>query len=210
MFYNLEAGQLDWRQAYHLCIGFIQPRPIGWVSTISPEGKRNLAPFSFYNMVSANPPVVFFSAAMNRHGQPKDTLRNVETTREFVVATATVETRQNMVDSAANLPYGESEFEFARLTPRPASLVKPSLVGESPVNIECRLHDVVRIGEGGGAAAVVFGRIVAIHVDPAVLAADGSIDPHKLHTVGRLGGQYYCDVTRPYELHIPKVPPAGG
>lgn len=204
MIIDLQAGDIDWREAYALCIGFIAPRPIGWVSTISPEGKHNLAPFSFYNMVSANPPTVIFCPGLNRGGQPKDTLRNVQATREFVVATATVQLAQKMVDTAANLRHGDSEFDFAGLTPAPAKLVSAPLVKEAACNIECKLWKVVPTGDQPGSASVVFGRIAAIHIDNAILDEDRRVDPRKLPLVGRLGGQYYCDVTEPYELHIPK------
>lgn len=204
MTYDLQADDLDWRSAYTLCIGFIVPRPIGWVSTISPDGRPNLAPFSFYNMVSANPPTVIFCPGLDRHGRPKDSLRNAEATGEFVVATVTHELREPMVRSAAALEYGQSEFDFAGLTPRPARHVKAPLVGESPVNIECRLWQVVHTGDQPGSAQVVFGHVLAIHVDERLLDQRNQVDPRKLRAVGRLGGQAYCTVADPYELHIPK------
>ncbi|RMF74485.1 MAG: flavin reductase family protein [Planctomycetota bacterium] len=205
MFVDLESGDIDWRRAYQLCIGFINPRPIALVSTVSADGARNVAPFSFYNMVCANPPTVIFCPGLNRAGEPKDSLVNVEATGEFVVATVTSELGDKMVRTAASLPRGESEYEFAGLTPAPARFVRPSLVAESPANIECRLDRIVRLGEGAGSSAVVFGRIVAIHLDDAVLDSEALVDPRKLHTVGRLGGQWYADVSSPYELRIPKV-----
>ncbi len=203
MFLDLEAG-VDWIYVYRLCIGFISPRPIALVSTVSPDGRANLAPFSFYNMVCAKPPTVMFSAGTRRDGAGKDTLRNIESVREFVVATATDSFRRQMVDCAADLPYGESEFDFSGLTPTPAARVRPARVRESPVNIECRLTQIVRLGSGAGGASAVFGEIVAIDVADAVLDADRLIDPHRLDTVGRLGGQWYCTVRQPYELQIPK------
>jgi flavin reductase (DIM6/NTAB) family NADH-FMN oxidoreductase RutF len=201
---DLQAGEMDWRGAYALCIGFIAPRPIGWVSTISTDRRLNLAPFSFYNMVSANPPTVMFCPGLGRDGLPKDSLRNVEDTGEFVVATATRRLAQKMVATAADLPYGESEFDFAGLTPTAATHVAAPLVREASCNIECQLWKIVPTGSQPGAASVVFGHIVAIHVDDAVLDDNNRVDPHKLELVGRLGGQYYCDVTNPYELHIAK------
>lgn len=204
MIFDLQAGDLDWRGAYALCIGFVAPRPIALVSTRSPDGQHNLAPFSFYNMVSANPPLVIFCPGLNRDGQPKDSLRNVVATHEFVVATVTRPIEQQMVTCAASLPHGQSEFELSGLTPVPARHVKAPLVAESPANIECRLTQVVRTGDGPGSASVVFGRILAIHVADEVLDEKQRIDPHKLPLVGRLGGQFYCSVADAYELHIPK------
>ena len=203
MLIDVAATEKSWIEIYRLCIGFINPRPIALASTISADGRTNLAPYSFYNMVAANPPVVFISAGVKRDGRGKDTYQNIKQTGEFVIATVTAPLAERMVRAAADLPYGESEFEFAPFSARPATCVRPPLVAESPINIECRLRQIVPIGDGPGAAQVIFGDIVAIHVDDAVLDADGHVDPHKLPTVGRLGGAYYANVTAPYELHIP-------
>lgn len=205
MFIDLSGDQPDWRRAYKLCIGFISPRPIALVSSVSPSGAPNLAPFSFYNMVCANPPTVIFAAGIRRDGRDKDTYINVEATREFVVATATPEICRAMVDCAAELPYGQSEFAFSGLTPIPARFVKAPLVKEALVNIECRLDRVVRIGDGAGGSHVVFGRILAVHAADVVTTPEGEIDPAKLITVGRMGGVNYVDAERPYAMKIPDV-----
>lgn len=207
MFIDLSLSGQDWTYVYRLCLGFINPRPIALVSSVSADGRPNLAPFSFYNMVCARPPVVMFSTGLKRDGSVKDTFRNVEATGEFVVATATDDFRQKMVDCAALLPYGQSEFEFAGLTPAPAKRVRPPLVREAKVNIECRLRQVLSFGEGSGSARVVFGDILAIHVADELLDEQKLIDPRRLPTVGRLGGQWYCTVREPYELHIPPAEP---
>src|SRR5574337_2143614 len=151
MFLDLQAEPFDWIRVYRLCIGFINPRPIALVSSISPDGRTNLAPFSFYNMVSANPPVVMFCPSFKRDRGPKDTLVNVEATRQFVVATVTDDFAAKMVACAATLPYGESEFDFSGLTPAPATKVRPPLVKEAKVNLECTLRQVVSFGEAPGA-----------------------------------------------------------
>jgi flavin reductase (DIM6/NTAB) family NADH-FMN oxidoreductase RutF len=205
MYIDLQTGRKPWRDVYRLCIGFINPRPIALVSTISPAGALNLAPFSFYNMVCGNPPVILFCPTVRRTGGAKDTLANIETTREFVIATVTADIAEPMNRCAAELPHGQSEFDFSGLTPRPATLVRPLLVAESPVNIECRLRQVMHFGDGPGSGNVVFGDILAIHIDEALLDTEGFVDPHKLSTVGRLGGSWYCNVTEPYEMKIPVV-----
>jgi flavin reductase (DIM6/NTAB) family NADH-FMN oxidoreductase RutF len=205
MFIDLRAADADWRAVYKLCIGFINPRPIALVSTVSPHGRTNLAPFSFYNMVSGNPPVVMFCPALRRDGGRKDTLRNVEQMREFVVATATVEIARQMVACGVDLPPDQSEFEFSGLTPAPARRVRPPLVKEALVNIECTLRQIISFGDHGSAGRVVFGDIVALHIRDEIVTPDGSIDPHKLHTVGRMGGAWYCTIDRPYEMQLPKV-----
>jgi flavin reductase (DIM6/NTAB) family NADH-FMN oxidoreductase RutF len=206
----VEIGEaFDWRAAYKLLIGAVNPRPIGLISSISADGLLNLAPFSFFNMCSANPPVLMFVPSLNRRREHKHSYSNVVATREFVVAIVTREIAPQMVRSAAELPAGQSEFEFAGLTPVPAKRVRPPLVKESPVNIECRLRQVVSMGERPGSGQVVFGDIVALHVADEVLRPErDAIDPRRLQTVGRLGEQYYCDVTQPYVMEIPEVPGA--
>lgn len=205
MFVDVQAGKLPWREIYKLCISFINPRPIALVATRDRDGTFNLAPYSFYNMVCANPPVVFVSCGMKRDGGLKDTLRNVEQSHEFVVATVVPAIAERMVQCAAALPYGESEFAFAGLTPKAATTVGAPLVAESPVNIECTLREIKTIGSGPGSANLLFGNIQAIHVDDAVLDDAGVADPHKLGNVGRLGASWYANVASPYEMKIPEA-----
>lgn len=207
MFIDVAAGTVSWRDIYRIAIGFVNPRPIALVSTLAENGRPNLAPFSFYNMVCGNPPVVMFSAGIRRDRAEKDTYRNLLHLGEFAVATVTAPLAEKMVACAAELPYGESEFAFAGLTPSAARLVRPPLVREAAVNIECRVRQILTINDAPGGAHVVFGDVVALHVDDSILDAGGSVDPHKLPTVGRLGGKYYADVTRPYEMTIPEPPP---
>ena len=206
MYVDLASSQMSWIEVYRLCIGFINPRPIALVSTLSSAGQLNLAPFSFYNMVCARPPVVIISCGKNRHGEDKHTYQNIAATREFVIATVTTAIADQMVRSGADLPAGQSEFEFSGLTPVPARLVRPPMVRESPINIECRLREVVHIGDQGpGSSNVIFGDVLAIHVEDELLDGDGHIDPHKLTTVGRLGGAWYANADEPYALEIPRV-----
>ncbi len=203
MYIDLADQESSWQDIYRLAVTFIQPRPIALVSSLSADGIRNLAPFSFYNMVSANPPIVMFAPSLTREGKEKDTLRNVEATGEFVVASATEAIAEQMNQCSANLPPEADEFEHSGLTPVPARLVKPPLVAQSPVNIECRLHDIIRFGDQAGAGNVIFGKIVAIHVDDTVLADDGLVDPAKLKAIGRLGRQSYAKTTDLFDLPRP-------
>jgi flavin reductase (DIM6/NTAB) family NADH-FMN oxidoreductase RutF len=205
MYIDVAAGETHWIALYRLCIGFVNPRPIALVSTISPDGRHNLAPFSFYNMISANPPVVVFGPSIRRTRLRKDTFVNIEATGEFAIATVTAEIARQMVQCGADLPYGESEFEFSGLTPVAATKIKPPIVKEAKVSIECTLRQIITTGEEPGSGCITFGNVVAIQVDDQVLDEKGLIDPHKLRTVGRLGGQWYCNVDQPYEMDVPGV-----
>lgn len=208
MLIDVQDGRQSWIDVYRLCISFINPRPIALVSTLSPEAAANLAPFSFYNMVSGNPPVVMICTASRRDRSPKDTQRNIEATREFAIATVTSDIARKMADCGAELPYGASEFAFSGLTPTPATRIRPSLVAEAKVNLECRLRQVVRFSDAPSAASVIFGDVLMIHVADDVLDDSGAAcDPRKLQTVGRLGGAWYANVENPYEMRIPDPPP---
>ena len=206
MYLDLTTGQSDWRSVYKLCIGFVNPRPIALISTISPAGVPNLAPFSFYNMISANPPVVVVGLSLRRDCSRKDTLINIEATSEFAIATVTADLADSMVKCGADLPYEQSEFDFANLTPLPAEKIRPPLVKEAQVSIECTLRQIITTGEEPGGGSIVLGNIVAIHVDDSVLDDAGAIDPLKLTTVGRLGGDWYANVANPYKMKIPDLP----
>ena len=205
--FEIGPDPAQWRALYPLFIGFVNPRPIALVSTIDAAGNTNLAPFSFYNMVSALPPVVVFGPGLRADGTPKDTLRNLQENGEFVIATVTEAIVSRVVACATELPHDESEFAWSGLTPVPATRVAPPLVAESPVNMECKVRQILRFGSGPGAGNAVFGDIQVVHVDEAILDAKGRVEPLKLRTVGRLGGKWYSTVLSPYELEIPRPDP---
>jgi flavin reductase (DIM6/NTAB) family NADH-FMN oxidoreductase RutF len=190
---------------YHTLVGVVTPRPIAWVTTIDAAGRVNLAPFSFFNAFGANPPVVVFSPTLRRDGSKKDTLLNVEATGEFVVNAAVAELAAQVNQSSKELPPGESEVELTRLHILPSAKVKPPRLAESPVNLECRLRQVVPIGTGPIAANLVIGEVVAIHVADRVLDETGKVDPRKLRTIARLGGDYYCHTLDLFELRRPST-----
>lgn len=197
---DLANTDRSWRDMHRLYLSFIQPRPIAWVSTLDRAGRPNLAPFSFYNMVSANPPVVLFSPALNRAGDAKDTLANIRETGEFVIAAVTEQNAGPMNDTSTEFARGVSEFGVAGLTPLPAARVRPPLVKESPVNIECRLRQIIQLGTENGAGNVVMGDVLVVHVDDAVLLPDGTCDPDRLAAVGRMGGSLYTRTRDRFEL----------
>jgi len=200
---RLDFATLATRDAYQWMISTILPRPIAWVSTISADGKTNLAPFSFFQGVTANPPTLMFVPVNNRQGAKKDTVRNIEAVPEFVVNLVPHRLAEQMNATSALLPYGESEFEKFGIVSTPSDLVRPPRVAAAPVAFECRLHQIVNIGEGPLAANVIFGRILAAHLRDDVLGADGKPDAHKLDLVGRLGGEDYTTTRDTFSIERP-------
>jgi flavin reductase (DIM6/NTAB) family NADH-FMN oxidoreductase RutF len=191
-------------QVYQALVSVVTPRPIAWVTTIDLHGRVNLAPYSFFNVFSANPPVVVFSPGLRRDGSKKDTLLNVEATGEFVLNAAVELLAEHMNLSSMEVAHGESEVELTGLTTLPSAQVRPPRVAESPVALECRLLQVIPLGEEAGAGNLVIGRVVAIHVDDSVLGPDGLVDPTKLRTIGRLGGDDYCRTADVFRLERPR------
>lgn len=199
----LDFSQLRPRDAYSWMISTILPRPIAWVSTISAAGKTNLAPFSFFQGVTANPPTLMFVPVNNREGLKKDTVRNIEQVPEFVVNLVSFALGEQMNNTAALLPYGESEFEAFGITATPSDRIRPPRVADVPVAFECTLERIVHIGEGPLAANVVFGRIHLAHVSDAVLNTAGHADSAKLDLIGRMGGESYTRTTERFDLKRP-------
>jgi len=199
----IDFASLPPREAYGLMTASILPRPIAWVSTVSAEGRTNLAPFSFFQGVTSNPPTLLFIPTNNREGMKKDTLLNIEQVPEFVVNVVPFVLAEKMNATAALLPHGESEFERFGIGAVPSSKVKPPRVAGAPIAFECTLHSIVRVGEGPLAANVVFGRIQQLYVDDAVLGRDGMPDPGKLDLIGRLGGELYARTTDRFAIRRP-------
>ena len=177
---------------YRAMIRSVVPRPIAWVSSVSADGTHNLAPFSFFMAISADPPTLAFAPGRrSRDGGKKDTLRNIEETGEFVVNVVGEDLAEEMNETATDYPDEVSEFVEAGLTPVPGDVVRAPRVAESPVNFECRKYDIIPVGpDGTGGAALVIGEVVRIHIDERVLR-EGKIDPELLRPIGRLGGMEY-------------------
>jgi flavin reductase (DIM6/NTAB) family NADH-FMN oxidoreductase RutF len=199
----LDFSSLKPREAYGWMISTIVPRPIAWVSTISPDGRTNLAPFSFFQGVTANPPTLMFVPVNTKAGEKKDTVRNIELVREFVVNLVPFSLAEAMNRSAAMLPYGESEFAAFGIAAVPSLRVRPPRVAAAPVAYECTLDRIVGIGEGPAAANVVFGRIQVAHVAESVLGEDGQVDPRKLDLIGRMGGSSYTRTRDLFDMERP-------
>lgn len=198
---EIDPSALSPGARYQLMLGAVVPRPIAWTSTCDAAGRTNLAPFSFFGAFSTAPPTVGVAPGL-RKGVPKDTLRNLRDTGEAVIAIPTEDTALAMVRTSGDYPPEISEFDAVGLTPRPASVVRPPLVGEAAVNLECRVSRIVDIG---AQSHLVLCEIVRFHVRDDVLA-DGAtaaapvIDPRKLRAVARLGGLWYCRATDLFEI----------
>lgn len=194
---EFDPASLDIADRYKLLVGAIVPRPIAFVSTISPDGRHNLAPFSFFNGVGSNPMTLLFCPANNADGSEKDTLRNCKPPSEggvgqFVVNVAAEAYLPKIAGAAAELPYGESEFALVGLTPAPSVKVRPPRVLESPVSYECETWQVFRTNPGAPSGGnVVIGRVLHVHVRDDIIDARHRIDPDKLGLVGRMGGEVY-------------------
>jgi flavin reductase (DIM6/NTAB) family NADH-FMN oxidoreductase RutF len=188
---------------YHLLVDVVTPRPIAWVTTVDNEGRVNLAPFSFFNAFGANPPVVVFSPTLRRNGTKKDTLLNVEATGEFVINSAVASLAEKVNLSSKELPTGESEVDLAGLHLKPSLKVKPPSVAESPVHLECKLLQIIPVGKGAIAGNLILGEVVMIHVSDALFDDKGRVDPRKLQTVARMGGDFWCRTSDLFEMKRP-------
>lgn len=173
--------------------GAIGPRPIALASTIDAEGRPNLSPFSFFNAFGANPGVLIFSPARRgRDNTTKHSYHNVKAVPEVVINVVTHAMVQQVSVASGEFAEGVNEFEKSGFTPLPSVKVRPFRVKESPVQFECKVMQVIETGTGGGAANLVVCEIVLVHVDEAVLDAQGKLDHRRLDLVGRLGGSFYC------------------
>ena len=190
-----------------LLCGGVGPRPIALASTVSAEGARNLAPFSFFNAFGSNPPMVAFAPnRRGRDGTVKHTYLNAVATGEFVIASVSHGMLQQMNLASAEYPEGVDEFGMSGLTPGPATRVKPALVLESPFQMECRLHQVVELGQGPGSGLLLLGEVVAFHAREEAFV-DGILHPDRLDLVGRLGGAFYARASGEAVFQVAK--PAG-
>ena len=173
----------------------VAPRPICFASTIDKAGNRNLSPFSFFNLFSSNPPVVVFSPSRRvRDNTTKHTLENILEVPEVVIGMVTYDMVQQVSLASCEYPKGTDEFEKAGFTPLPATLVRPSLIAESNVNMECRVLEVKPLGTEGGAGNLVICEVLRMHVADDLLDANKKFDQRKINHVARLGGDWYCAV----------------
>jgi flavin reductase (DIM6/NTAB) family NADH-FMN oxidoreductase RutF len=180
----------------------VVPRPIGWISTTSRAGADNLAPYSQFQMVNFDPPMVMFSSNQNGHGQRKDTVVNIEQTGEFVWNMATWDLRDAVNLSSEELPHGSDEFQHAKLAKAPSRLVRPPRVAASPIHFECRHLQTLRLpgNTAVGSVEVVFGRVIAIHIDDQFLRSDGRVDIEAIRPLARMGYHDYTTVEKTFTM----------
>jgi flavin reductase (DIM6/NTAB) family NADH-FMN oxidoreductase RutF len=207
-------SQLAHREFYNILISAVAPRPIAWVSSLSASGQPNLAPFSFFNAVCAKPPLLAFAPAMRSPkqsgaaadpaGTPKDTLRNIRETGEFVISIVTFELAEAMNLTSGEYDAAINEFEVAKLASAPSKLVRPRRVAESPVSFECKLHQILDFNPGPEGGSLVIGEIVSVHIDEQHIK-EGRLDRNSLDLIGRMGGMQYTRTTERFELVRPKV-----
>ncbi|NOT35849.1 MAG: flavin reductase family protein [Saprospiraceae bacterium] len=185
-------GTIPTPDLHQYLLGSVSPRPIAFVSTIDEQGRKNLAPYSFFNAFSSNPPILVFSS--NRRVQDnttKDTLHNIQLNMECVVNVVSYNIVRQMMISSVDFPTGVNEFEQAGLHEEAAEMVKPPMVLESPVNMECRVKEIITLGDKGGAGHLIVCDVVCMHIEEGVLDEQGRIDPHKIDLMGRMGRAFY-------------------
>ncbi len=192
---SINPAEVAPARVHDLLLSAVAPRPIAFVSTVDDEGNFNLAPFSFFNVFSSNPPVLIFSPARSgRTGETKHTHDNVVHTPECVVNIAHFSIAQQMNLAAGMYPKGTNEFEKSGLTPIASITVKPPRVAECFVQLECVVNEVIELGQSGGAGNLIICEVKMIHIHDEVMNKEGGIDPYKMDYIGRMGKQYWTRV----------------
>lgn len=203
---ELDPGKLSQADRYKLLVGCVVPRPIAFVSTISLDGKHNLAPFSFFNATSSLPMTLLFCPSNGPAGEEKDSLRNAKPvaeggTGEFVVNASVEDYARQLSAAAEPLPFGESEFELAGLTPEPGRVVKAPRVREAPWSFECRTRQVIRLAPGApGGGNIIIGDVVHVTIDERIVNERLHVDPAALRAIGRMAGDLYCKTADRFEI----------
>jgi len=198
----IDPPTLERRQRYRLLTSTVTPRPIAWVSTRGKDGSLNLAPFSFFQALCGTPPLIMLSIGQ-RQGNPKDTLRNIQETGEFVINIVTEELAEKMNLSSGEYTADVDEFALAGLIPAPSEVVSAPRVAESPINLECKLTQIVPLE--GSDYSMIIGEILRWHVADGLLAPDGLVDTARLRPLGRLGRDEYVKFGEVFEMLRPKV-----
>ncbi len=203
---TINPSDLPVQKLHQYLLGAIGPRPIAFASTIYVDGKPNLAPFSFFNVFSANPPILIFSPARSgRSNTTKDTYNNVKVVPEVVINVVNYDIVQQMSLASSPYPSNVDEFVKSGFTSLASETIKPMRVAESPVQFECKVNQVVELGNEGGAGNLIICEVTRIHINENVLDENGMIDQHKIDLVSRMGGDWYCraDQNSMFEIKKP-------
>ncbi|MDN6860193.1 flavin reductase family protein [Pseudomonas sp. CAN2814] len=201
---QLDFTQLPKADAYRWLASTVTPRPIAWVSTLSADGQSNLAPFSFFQVISDSPPTLLVNTSVRDDGSVKDTLRNVRETGELVIHLVSAAQADAMNATAAWLPHGVSEIEHAGIATVPSELVKPPRVAGAPVAFECQLEQIMPYPADNPSSMLIFARVLLVHIDDGVMLDERHVDPAKLDLVGRLGGTQYSHTRDTFSMIRPK------
>ena len=189
---SIDPKAIATKDLHQFMVTAVAPRPIAWASTVDEDGNPNLAPYSFFNAFSSNPPILVFSSNRRVEGNTtKDTLHNIEKTREVVINVVSYNVVRQMAVTGVEFPSDVNEFEKAGVTMLASEVVKPFRVKESPVQFECKVSDIIPLGDGGGAGHLIICNVVRLHIDENVLDENNRIDPFKIDLMGRMGRTYY-------------------
>jgi flavin reductase (DIM6/NTAB) family NADH-FMN oxidoreductase RutF len=200
----IDLADLDHKESHDLLVGCVVPRPIAFVSTVGVDGVFNVAPFSFFSPLSTQPPLVGFGIGVYRDGRKKDTLVNIQSSGEFVISVVHEDLAEAMNKASTDWPIEISEFEKTGLTPVKADRVKAPLVGESPINMECHLKQIIDVGDAMRRSDFVIGEVLRVHIKDEFFS-DGEVQMAKLKAIGRLGAELYCRTTDIFEMKRPYI-----
>ncbi|MDH3257619.1 MAG: flavin reductase family protein [Nitrospinota bacterium] len=201
-FSGIQPKDHFWVDIYHLMNSIVQPRPIAWISSISPKGAVNLAPFSYFNICSMNPPIISNSIFFNRDGSEKDTLKNIKATRKYVVGAVSFAASEKANISSAPFDAGVNEFEEAKVNAIDRGPGEPPFISESPVQMVCELNQTLPLGEGAGVGTLVLGNVKEIYLSSELKNYEWQkgIPPEVMNNVGRMGGDFYAKTTDVFQL----------
>ena len=202
---SIDPISLETKELHKILLSSIAPRPIAFASTIDSNGNVNLSPFSYFNVFSSNPPILIFSPSRRvRDNTTKHTLENAMETKEVVINVVNFPIVEQMSKSSVEYEKGVNEFIETGLTQVKSLLVKPPRVLESPISFECKVQDIISLGESGGAGQLIIAKVVQIHIDKKFIDNKGDLDSEKLDLVARMGGDWYTRTTKESMFKIPK------
>ena len=202
---SIDPAELETKEVHKILLSSIAPRPIAFASTIDAKGSVNLSPFSYFNVFSSNPPILIFSPSRRvRDNTTKHTLENAKETKEVVINIVNHSIVEQMSKSSREYDKGVNEFLETGLTQVPSLKVKPPRVLESPISFECKVDNIVSLGDSGGAGQLIIAKVVQIHINKEYLDSEGGIDSEKLDLVARMGGDWYTRVNKDSMFKIPK------